>query len=687
MLIELTLLGGGVMAYWTKRNKRKNKSTVKPKVLSPKNKQKPKGFSPKKLLHDFKTSILGDERQQQQLTLAPEMQADIEKYQKEANRNIVLSSGAMGLALLGSVYPMLHILAVGAVLYLIRDMFYFIWRDFKKGHFLSVYLLGAIMFIGMIATGHLVLAAFSGVLGGFFMKIIKKAEDSSEKQLINVFSGHPNRVWIEKEGIEIQVDFNTLQKGDRVIVNAGEIIPVDGVIHSGLANVDQHILTGESQPVELEVGDKVFASTLLLSGRIAILVETTGEETVAAGIGQVLNKTQNYKENLIARGQKIADRFLPVEFGLTAITLAVLGPTSALAVMWSGLGVNMAILGPLSVLNYLQILSRRGILIKDGRVLELLRQVDTVVFDKTGTLTLEQPTVGKIHCFGAYDENTLLSYAAAAEYRQPHPIAKAIVDKATSQNLELPDLDAASYEVGYGIKVTIDGKLIQVGSARFMTREGIELPEVVQDIQSQAEAEGFSLIYVAINQQLGGILELHPSIRPEAAEIIRHLKQRGMKLYIISGDHEHPTRRMAETLGIDHYFAEVLPENKAKLVKQLCEQGQFVCFIGDGINDAIALKSAQVSISLQGASTAATDTAQIIFMDGTLNHLELLFHLADEFENTMHTNFISTIVPGVICIGGVYFLHFGIAMGMGLYYIGSAVGLSNTLLPLVKHQE
>ena len=160
-----------------------------------------------------------------------------------------------------------------------------------------------------------------------------------------------------------------------------------------------------------------------------------------------------------------------------------------------------------------------------------------------------------------------------------------------------------------------------------------------------------------------------------------------MKLYIISGDHEHPTKRMAETLGIDHYFAEVLPENKANLVKQLCEQGRFVCFIGDGINDAIALKSAQVSISLKGASTAATDTAQIIFMDGTLNHLELLFHLADEFENTMHTNFITTIVPGVICIGGVYFLHFGIAMGMGLYYIGSAVGLSNTLIPLVKHQE
>jgi heavy metal translocating P-type ATPase len=683
-------LAFSVRHYLYQRNKRNTKKIVSPNFSRNKRNTKKTvspNFSGKKLLQDFKTAVLGDERQQQ-LTLAPEMQADIKKYEKEANRNLVLSVGATGLALLASVYPMLGLLGAGAVLYLARDVFYFIWLDFKKGHFLSVYLLGAFMIIGMIATGHLVLAAFSGVLGGFFMKIVKKAEESSEKQLINVFSGHPNRVWIEKDGIEIQVDFNTLQKGDHVIVNAGEIIPVDGgVIQTGLANVDQHILTGESQPVELDVGDKVFASTLLLSGRIAILVETTGEETVAAGIGQVLNKTQNYKENLIARGRKIADSFLPLGIGVTATTLAVLGPTSALAVMWSGLGTNMAILGPLSVLNYLQILSRHGILIKDGRVLESLRQVDTVVFDKTGTLTLEQPTVGKIHCLGNYDENTVLSYAAAAEYRQPHPIAKAIVDKATSKNLKMPDLDAANYEVGYGIKVTIDGQLIRVGSGRFMTRENIELPEIAQDIQTQAEKEGFSLIYIAINQQLGGILEMHPSIRPEAAATIKYLKQRGMKLYIISGDHEHPTKRMAETLGIDHYFAEVLPENKAKLVKQLCEEGRFVCFIGDGINDAIALKSAQVSISLKGASTAATDTAQIIFMDGTLNHLEQLFHLADEFENTMHTNFISTIIPGVICIGGVYFLHFGIAMGMGLYYVGSAIGLSNTLWPLVKHQE
>ena len=192
---------------------------------------------------------------------------------------------------------------------------------------------------------------------------------------------------------------------------------------------------------------------------------------------------------------------------------------------------------------------------------------------------------------------------------------------------------------------------------------------------------------MGIDNHLGGVLEIEPSIRPEARQIIQYLKQRGLEIYIISGDHEQPTRNIAGQLGIDRYFAEIFPENKADLVKQLRDEGKFVCFVGDGINDAIALKSAQISISLKGASTAATDTAQIIFMDGTLNSLLKLFQLADEFEDTMQDNFMLSVVPGVINIGGVYLLHFGIAAGMTIFYAGTAVGLANTLWPLVKHQN
>jgi len=335
MLIQLILLGGGVATYLHQHNKPKSKTT---KLSS--------NFNGKKLLHDFKIAMLGDERQQQ-LILDPKMKSDFDEYKKESDRNLRLSAGATGLALLGAVFPMLAILSAGAVLYISRDIFKYLWRDFKKGHFLNVYLIYAIMTVGMLAGGHFVLAALSGILGALMMKIIKKAEESSQKQLLNVFDGHPTQVWIEKEGVEIQIYFEAINKEDIVIVNAGEVIPVDGVIESGLATIDQHILTGESQSVEREAGDEVFASTLLLSGRITISVKMAGKDTLAAGIGNVLHNTQNYKDNLMARGQKVADGFLPFEIGLGVVTTATLGSTACLAALWSGLGANMVVLGPL----------------------------------------------------------------------------------------------------------------------------------------------------------------------------------------------------------------------------------------------------------------------------------------------------------------------------------------------------
>jgi len=685
MLVELALCSAATTYYLAKR--KKNTASKLVSAQAPEKTLESTTFSSKKLLHDFKSAIFGDEREQLQLALNPEIKAEVEKRKKEENRSLVLYSSMAGLAFLGAVYPTFRLLGIGAVLYLARNTFFSIWRDAQKGHISGVYITSAALSLGLIATGRLALAAFTSLVGRSMVELVERVEENSQKHLVNVFSGHATYVWLEKEGVEIQTEFVKIKKGDCVIVNAGETIPVDGIIQSGLASIDQHILTGESQPVELASGDKVFAATLLLSGRITILVETAGEDTVAANIGNVLNNTKNYKDTLMLRGKKIADSLILIELGVSVLTLATFGPTAALAILYSGLGLRMMMYGPLSVLNYLQVFSQQGILIKDGRVLELLREVDTIVFDKTGTLTLEQPSIGKIHTLGGYDENTLLGYAAAAEYRQLHPIAKAIVEKAQERSLSLSIPEEASYEVGYGIKVELGGKVIRVGSARFMLREEIALPTVINDIQQHAEALGHSLIYIGIDDNLGGVLEMQPSIRPEAHQLVQSLQQRGLKVYIISGDHEQPTRNIAEQLGVDHYFAETLPENKANLVKQLREQGKFVCFVGDGINDAIALKSAQLSISLKGASSAATDTAQIIFMDGTLASLSQLFQLSDEFEDTMRSNLMLSIIPGVTNIGGVYLLHFGLATSMSIFYGSSLVGLANSMLPLAKHQE
>jgi Cu2+-exporting ATPase len=643
----------------------------------------------KHLVSDAVSAVTGQERQQQQLVISPGQTDPFKEYDQQMDHYLLTSAATLGSSVIGlTVFPPFKLVGGMGVLYLGLPIFKRSYEDLQNRGRLTTYMGDAILTIGMLATGHLLLAAGAAMVGGLALKLLAKTEDRAEKQLINVFGNQPRHVWVVREAVEVQIPFEQLQVGDQVVVNAGEIIPVDGIITKGLATVDQHLLTGEAQPVEKEPGNSVFAATTVLTGRLFIEVKQTGQTTVAAQIGQILNNAKDYKDTLQARGEKISDDFTPPTLLLSVLTWPLLGVNQALTIMWSGLGYNMRFLGMFSVLNFLQILSREGVLIKDGRALESLQQVNTIIFDKTGTLTLEQPHVGELYPFGEVTAAELLIYAATAEYRQPHPIAKAILTEAKNRGLPLPAVEEAAYEVGYGIQVKVNNTLIRVGSARFLTKAGIVLPdEAVAAIQGQAEAQGYSLVYVGLDDRLAGVIELQPTLRPEAKAILQQLHERQLETYIISGDHEPSTRRLAEELGIDHYFAETLPENKAALVDQLREAGKFVCFVGDGINDSIALKKAHVSISLRGASTAATDTAQIILMDGTLNHLCRLFEIADEFEENMQVNLMTSIIPGMICIGGVYFLNFGLLTGAGIYYASMAGGLTNTMLPLWKHQE
>jgi Cu2+-exporting ATPase len=345
----------------------------------------------------------------------------------------------------------------------------------------------------------------------------------------------------------------------------------------------------------------------------------------------------------------------------------------------------MRVVAPISVLNFLKIASEKGILIKDGRALEALQTIDTVVFDKTGTLTREQPCVGAIMTYNSQTENKILCYAAAAEYKQKHPIALAILEEAQNRKLDLPMIDEAGYEVGYGLKVRLDDKLIRVGSARFMEIEHIDIPENFRQFQTKSHEQGISLVYVAINEQLGGAIELQTTIRPESFDVISNLQKRGMNTVIISGDHEEPTRKLSEKLSIKQYFAETLPENKAELIEKMQKNGRKVCFVGDGINDSIALKKANVSISLRGASTIATDTAQIILMDESLKQLTYLFDLADRLDKNLRVNFITALIPGLMCVGGVYLFHLGVIAAGIMYNVSLGVGVGNAMLPKLKN--
>jgi Cu2+-exporting ATPase len=368
-----------------------------------------------------------------------------------------------------------------------------------------------------------------------------------------------------------------------------------------------------------------------------------------------------------------------------------LGPAAALPIFNSCIGLYMRILAPLSMLTYLNLASQHGVLIKDGRVLDLLKEVDTVVFDKTGTLTLEQPHIDQLHPCDGITENELLTYAATAEYKQTHPIAKAILLAADQQGLVMPEIEQANYEIGYGIKVTRPNEesddVICVGSARFMGIENIAIPKEIQAIHQSGHEEGHSFIYVAVNEKLYGAIELKATLRPEAKEVVQKLHERNISTIIISGDNEQPTKKLAEELSIPTYFAETLPENKATLIEQLQNEGQSVCFVGDGINDSIALKKANVSISLLGASTIATDTAQIILMNQNLNQIIEAFNIAKRFKKSMKTNLAVTTLPGLTIVFGTFVLHLGIIASLILNQIGLMIGVSNAVLPLLQHKK
>jgi heavy metal translocating P-type ATPase len=529
---------------------------------------------------------------------------------------------------------------------------------------------------------------FALALGSWFYfvgcKVVAKTQNNSQQLLMNVFEQLPSMVWVLKNNIEIEMPLSKLQINDIVVVNTGEVIPIDGIITEGMAMIDQHALTGESQPAEKGIADKVLASTIVISGRIYVKVEKTGFETTFFKIHQLLNQSAQFKTKVQLRGEEWADKAAVPFLSLSLLTASLLSPLAGLVVLTGNFGNRIRILAPLGTLNYLKSAYQKGILIKDGRAIESLNKVDTILFDKTGTLTEKIPEVGEIILCDSYEKNELLTYAAAAERKVTHPIAKAILNKANESKLSLPDIDDSKYQVGYGITVSFKNKVIRVGSLRFMLKEGLSTPPKIEKAMAHSHNQGHSLVIVAVNQQIIGAIEVQAVVRPEVKQIISDLRrQHGIKhIAIVSGDHKQPTQTLAESLGMDSYFYNILPSEKANIVEQLQKKGRNVCFVGDGINDAIALKKANISISLTGASSIATDVAEVVLMDGTLSHLSELFEVSKNLDSHLRNSFMITLLPTVINIAGASLFNFGfmtaIVIKNGLFF----VGVIHTMRPL-----
>lgn len=617
-------------------------------------------------------------------TLAEVTQQVNERKKQVLNRNIVIIGVFLSLGIaIFPFFPPIQFFAIPVILYTLLPVLQKTFNKLKRG-IIGADILNFITILSALIFGFYFLSLFILLIFSIAQRFIIKVHDDSHSKLVDVFQQIPKFVWIIVDDVELRISFQEIKVGDILVVHAGEVIPADGIVTSGIASVDQQILTGEARPVDKGVKDEVFASTTVLSGQIFIRVEKAGEETTVAKVGQILNNMVDFKSSKELRAETLADKTALPTLVAGGIAFPILGPSGALAVLGSHFTNKMRMIASLSILNYLNIASKNGILIKDGRALEWLEKVDTIIFDKTGTLTEDQPTVGIIHSCTDYSENDVLRYAVAAEYKQTHPIAKAIIQKAEKLDLLIPIIDETEYQMGYGLTVQVESKTVRVGSKRFMEMLNIPISSRLQEVEKICYQEGHSLIMVAINDQLIGAIELLPTIRTEAKAVIQQLRQLPQikATYIISGDHEMPTRKLAKTLGIDHYFAETLPENKAKIIEQLQQEGKFICYIGDGINDAIALKQSQVSISLRGASTVATDSAQIILLDKGLQHLKLLFDIAKTYNRNMDVTLALVVTPTFVGIGGAYLLGFGFGSTVFLSMFALLSGTSSAMFPL-----
>ncbi len=559
------------------------------------------------------------------------------------------------------------------------------YRVLSKQRRLGVDVLDSTIFTACLFTGQIFAGAMTAWFLSFGRRLVNKTKSDSAKVLLQVFGKQPSLARVLKNGIEVETALDRIERGDRVVVYTGEVVPVDGVLVEGDAILDQHALTGESAPAEKTIGDKVFASTVMLAGKIVVEVEQAGKETASSKISAILNQTVSYKLNSQSRGEEMADKAVTPSFGIAAIAGGVIDVSGALAVINSEMGTGIRMAAPLGMLTSLTACAQHGILVKDGRALEIMRKVDTVLFDKTGTLTREKPEVARIICCKPYTGKILLTFAAAAEQKFTHPIARAILEKFATLGEPLPPLDDSKYQVGYGITVEINKQTVRVGSRRFMEMENIAIPAWIDAELRTMHGDGNSFVNVAIGNEMAGVIELRSSHRPEVEEILAGLRARGVKhLAIISGDHKEPTRRLAEKLGMDRYFAEVLPQDKARYVEQLQSEGKTVCFVGDGINDSIALKKANVSISLRGASSIATDTAQVVFMEESLAKICTLFDFSNGLESNVQRSWYLILLPNSFCIAGVFLFGFNIWHSVFFNNVSALLSLANGMVPL-KH--
>ena len=480
----------------------------------------------------------------------------------------------------------------------------------------------------------------------------KSVGDLARSMSLNV-----GKVWLKKDGQEILVPSEKIVAGDEIVVHMGNLIPFDGEVSNGEGMVNQASLTGESVPVRRTLGSVIYAGTVLEEGELTILVKQTGGSSRYEKITAMIEESEKLKSGLESKAEHLADRLVPYSLGGTALTyLLTRNATKALSILMVDFSCALKLAMPISVLSAIREANQHKITVKGGKFLEAVAEADTIVFDKTGTLTKAQPTVAEVVSFSeTKSPDELLRIAACLEEHFPHSMAKAVVDAAKEKHLDHEEMHSkVEYIVAHGISTTINGEKAIIGSYHFVFEDENSIILEGMEEKFRHLPEEYSHLYLALEGVLAAVICIEDPLRPEAAEIIRQLKKTGLKkIVMMTGDSERTAKAIAKKVGVDEYYAEVLPEDKANFVEKEKVEGRKVIMIGDGINDSPALSAADVGIAISEGAEIAREIADITVAADDLAEILVLRMLSNRLMKRIHKNyrFIVTFNAGLILLG------------------------------------
>ncbi len=451
-----------------------------------------------------------------------------------------------------------------------------------------------------------------------------------------------DKVWLIKDGTDILIPMSELRKDDMIRVRMGSVIPVDGEVFDGEAYINESSMTGEPIAVMKSSGATVFAGTVVEEGSVAVTVRELSSNTKISKIIELIDNSENLKAGVQSRAEKLADSIVPFSFlGFGLTLLLTRNITKAVSVLMVDYSCAIKLSTPISVISAIKEASDVDITVKGGKYLEEFAAADTIVFDKTGTLTNAQPTLEKVIPFGEYSEEQVLKIAACLEEHFPHSVAKAIVKGAADRGLDHAEEHAeVNYIVAHGIATNLDGKRAIIGSKHFICDdENVPITPRQQSVIDE-NSGACSVIYLAIGNELAGALCISDPPRIEAKAVVEELKNEGFEnIVMLTGDSEKAAQIIAERLGINEFYAQVLPEEKHGMIEKMKSEGRRVVMVGDGINDAPALAAANVSAAVSDASDIAKEAADITLRGTGLEELVRLRRLSTLLMEHIHKNY------------------------------------------------